>query len=277
MISMNFVKDYIDIKDENLEDLADKITKAGINVEHVITNNIKNLVIGKVLECENHPDSDHLHICKVDTRKEITQIVCGAANVKKGIKVIVALPGAVLPGDFEIKKSKIRGVESNGMICALFELGVEEKTEENYNKGIEILPDDAPLGENPLEYLGLADTLYDLDIHKHKNNDATNHIGFAYEIGTILGKKVKLPDASYKETSDSINNHFKLEVNTEKCTYYKAKMVTDLKIKESPNFINNRLISCGMRQINNLVYISNYVLLEYGHPLHFFDKDNIGS
>lgn len=277
MISMNWVKDYVDIEDENLEVLADKITKAGINVEHVISNKIDNLVIGKVLTCIEHPDSDHLHVCTVDVGGEEKQIVCGASNVKEGIKVIVALPGAILPGDFEIKKGKIRGVESNGMICALFELGIEEKTEENYNKGIEILDDDALVGEDAFTYLGVGDTLYDLDIHKHKNNDCRYHIGFAYEVGTILGKKVKLPEANYSEIEDNINNHFSLKVDTDKCTYYKAKMVTDLKIGESPDFIKNRLTACGMRPINNIVDISNYVMLEYGQPLHFFDKDKLGN
>ena len=277
MISMNWVKDYIDIKDENLLELADKITKAGINVEHVISNHIDNLVIGEVVECEDHPDSDHLHVCKVNIGNEIKQIVCGAPNVRKGLKVIVALPGAILPGDFKISKSKKRGIDSDGMICALFELGLEEETEENYNKGIHELPQDAPIGEDVFNYLECGDTLYDLDIHKHKNNDATNHIGFAYEVGTIIGKKVKLPDTKYKEVDDSINNHFTLKVDTNNCTYYKAKMVTDLQIGESPDFIKKRLISCGMRPINNIVDISNYVMLEYGQPLHFFDKDKLGD
>ena len=277
MISMNFVKDYVDLEGEDLEKLADKVTKAGINVEHVISNKIDNLVIGKVLECTDHPDSDHLNVCKVDTGSDVFQIVCGAPNVKKGINVIVALPGAVLPGGFEIKKSKIRGVESNGMICALFELGLEEENEENYKKGIEELPKDAPIGKDPLEYLGVCDTLYDLDVHKHKNNDATNHIGFAYEIGTILGKKVKLPNIGYKEIKENINDCFKLKVDTDKCSYYKAKMVKDVKIGESPDFIKNRLISCGMRPINNIVDISNYVMLEFGQPLHFFDKEKLGD
>ena len=277
MISMNWVKDYIDIKDENLVELADKITKAGINVEHVISNHIDNLVIGEVVECKDHPDSDHLHVCKVNIGSDIKQIVCGAPNVRIGLKVIVALPGAILPGNFKISKSKKRGIDSDGMICALFELGLEEETEENYNKGIHELPQDAPIGEDVFNYLECGDTLYDLDIHKHKNNDATNHIGFAYEIGTIIGKKVKLPDTKYKETSDSINNHFTLKVDTKNCTYYKAKMVTDLQIGESPDFIKNRLISCGMRPINNIVDISNYVMLEYGQPLHFFDKDKLGD
>ena len=277
MISMNFVKDYIDLKDQDLEELANKVTKAGINVEHVINNKINNLVVGEVKTCINHPDSDHLHICTVDIGKEVIKIVCGAPNVKEGIKVIVALPGAVLPGNFEIKKGKIRGEESNGMICALFELGLEEKTEENYNKGIEILKEDAPVGMDAFEYLGKGDTLYDLDVHKHKNNDCRYHIGFAYEIGTIIGRKVTLPEASYKEIKESIKDNFKLDVKTENCTYYKSKMVTDLVVGESPDFIKNRLISCGMRPINNIVDISNYVMLEYGQPLHFFDKDKLGN
>ena len=277
MISLEWVKDYIDISDQDLKELAVKITKAGINVEKVITNHIDNLVIGEVIECIDHPDSDHLHVCQVDVGSKITQIVCGASNVRKGIKVIVALPGAVLPGNFEIKASKIRNQESNGMICALFELGLEEKTEENYNKGIYELDSNAKVGEDPLKYLGLDDTLYELDIHKHRNNDCYYHIGFAYEIASILNRKVTLPDNSFKEIKDSIKNHFTLQVETDKCPYYLAKMVTNIKIKESPEFIKKRLLSAGMRPINNVVDISNYVMLEYGQPMHFFDKDKLGN
>lgn len=277
MISLNWVKDYIDINDQDLNDLAVKITKAGINVEAVISNKIDNLVIGEVVDCIDHPDSDHLHICQVNIGNEIKQIICGASNVRKGIKVIVALPGAILPGNFEIKKSKIRNAESNGMICALFELGLEEKNEETYNKGIYELDADAPVGEDPLKYLGLEDTLYELDVHKHRNNDCYYHIGFAYEIAAILNRKVTLPVDNYNEINDDINNHFKLEVKTAKCPYYLAKMVTDVKIKESPDFIKKRLVAAGMRPINNVVDISNYVMLEYGQPLHFFDKDKLGD
>ena len=277
MISMNWVKDYIDLEGENLEELADKVTKAGINVEHVISNNINNLVIGEVVECIDHPDSDHLHVCKVNTGNEVTQIVCGAPNVREGLKVIVALPGAILPGNFEIKKGKIRGEESNGMICALYELGLEEKNDETYAKGIEELPSDAPVGKDAFEYLEAGDTLYDLDVHKHKNNDCRYHIGFAYEIGTILGKKVKLPEANYSTIKENIKDNFKISVDTDRCTYYKARMVKDLVIGETPEFIKKRLVSAGMRSINNIVDISNYVMLEYGQPLHFFDKDKLGS
>ena len=277
MISLNWVKDYVDIESEDLKELAVKITKAGINVEKVITNHIDHLVIGEVLECVDHPNSDHLHICKVNVGNEVTQIVCGASNVRAGIKVIVALPGAILPGNFEIKKGNIRGEESNGMICALFELGLEEKTEENYNKGIHELDSNAPVGEDPLKYLGLDDTVYELDVHKHRNNDCYYHIGFAYEIATILNKKVTLPNLDYNKISDDINNHFSLSVETKKCPYYLAKMVKDVTIKESPDFIKKRLVSAGMRPINNVVDISNYVMLEYGQPMHFFDKNKLGD
>lgn len=277
MISLDWVKDYIDISDEDLNELAVKITKAGINVEKVITKKIDNLVIGEVKSCIDHPNSDHLHICEVDIGSKTTQIVCGAPNVKAGIKVIVALPGCILPGDFEIKAGSIRGEESNGMICALFELGVEEKTDENYAKGIEIVESDLAPGTDANIYLGNDDTLYELDIHKHRNNDCYYHIGFAYEIAAILNKKVTLPESKHKEIDDSVENYITIKVDTDKCPFYTAKMVKDVKIKESPDFIKKRLIAAGMRPINNVVDISNYVMLEYGQPLHFFDKNQLGD
>ena len=277
MISLEWVKDYIDISDQDLRELARKITESGINVEKVITNHIDHLVIGEVVECVDHPDSDHLHVCQVNLGDKTTQIVCGAPNVRKGLKVIVATPGAVLPGDFQIKASKIRGQESNGMICALYELGLEEKTEEAYNRGIEELDKDAPVGTDPLKYLGLDDTLYELDIHKHRNNDCYYHIGFAYEIGAILNRPVTLPVDDYKEVKDNVKDYFSLKVDTQKCPYYTAKMVRNVKVGESPDFIKRRLIAAGMRPINNVVDISNYVMLEYGQPLHFFDKKKLGD
>ena len=277
MISLNWVKDYIDLEGEDLKELATKVTKAGINVEAVISNHIDNLVIGKVVECTNHPDSDHLHICKVDVGNEVKQIVCGASNVREGIKVIVALPGAILPGDFEIKSGKIRGELSDGMICALFELGLEEKNDETYAKGIEELPEDAPVGKDALEYLGVDDTLYELDVHKHRNNDCYYHIGFAHEIGTVLGKKVNYPESPYTESNDNVSNYVKLDVETDRCPYYLGKMVRNVVIGESPEWIQKRIKAAGMRPINNVVDISNFVMLEYGQPTHFFDADKLGD
>lgn len=277
MISMNWVKDYVDLDGIDLKDLAVQVTKGGLNIEGVIDHHIDNLVVGEVLECVDHPDSDHLHICKVNDGKTVRQIVCGASNVREGIKVIVALPGCILPGDFQIKEGKIRGVESNGMICALFELGLEEKNDETYAAGITELPETAMVGEDPLKVLGLDDTIYDLDNHKRRNNDCYYHIGFAYEVATVLNKRVHLPESDYHEVDESIKDKFSLDVETKKCPYYIAKMVKNVKIGESPGFIKNRLKSAGMRSINNVVDISNYVMLEYGQPLHFFDYDKLGK
>lgn len=277
MISLEWVSDYIDLKDQDLKELAVKITKAGINVEKVISNDIPNLVIGKVINCIPHPNSDHMHICEVDVGKEkLVQIVCGASNVKAGIKVIVALEGAKLPGG-EIKKTELRGVQSNGMICALCEVGLEENTKENYAKGIFVAPDNLKVGAQAIPALGLETTLYELDIHKHRNNDCYYHIGFAYEIASILNRKVKLPDMSYKTNDDDVSNYLSLEVDTSKCPYYTGRMATNLTIKESPEFIKKRLLAAGMHPINNVVDISNYVMLEFGQPLHFFDKDTLGE
>ena len=277
MINLEWVSDYIDISDLTPKELAKMVTESDINVEKVITNHIDNLVIGEVVECVNHPDSDHLHICKVDIGSEILQIVCGAPNVRVGLKVIVALVGAVLPGNFEIKKSKIRGVESNGMLCALYELGLEEKNDETYSKGIYEGASNLKVGEDALKALDLESTVFELDIHKHRNNDCYYHIGFAYIVSAILNRKVTLPDISFKEINDSVDKHFSLEVATNKCSYYLAKMVKNVTIKESPSFIKKRLIAAGMRPINNVVDISNYVMLEFGQPLHFFDYDKLGA
>ena len=277
MINLEWVSDYIDISDLTPKELAKRVTESDINVEKVITNHIDNLVIGEVVECINHPDSDHLHICKVDVGKETLQIVCGAPNVRVGLKAIVALVGAVLPGDFEIKKSKIRGVESNGMLCALYELGLEEKNDTTYSKGIYEGDSNLKVGDDALKALDLESTVLELDIHKHRNNDCYSHIGFAYIVSAILNRKVTLPDTSFKEIDDSIDKHFSLEVATNKCSYYLARMVKDVNIKESPEFIKKRLVAAGMRPINNVVDISNYVMLEYGQPLHFFDYDKLGS
>ncbi len=277
MISLEWVKEYIDIEDQEPRELAEKITKAGVNVEKVITNHIDKLVIGQVKKCEMHPNSDHLHICQVDLGNRVEQIVCGAPNVREGLKVLVALPGCILPGNFEIKPGKIRGAESNGMLCALYELGLEPKTDESYSRGIAELNTDLPIGTDANIYLGTNDTVYELDVHKHRNNDCYYHIGFAYEIAAILSRKVSLPESKYSTISDSVKQQISVEVNTAKCPYYLAKMVKGVEIKESPEFIKRRLIAAGMRPINNVVDISNYVMLEYGQPLHFFDKNKLGD
>ncbi len=276
-ISTSWLNDYVDISDENLLELADKITNAGVNVETVEEYNTPNLVVGQVLEFAPHPDSDHLHVCKVDVGDEILQIVCGAQNLETNMKVIVSKIGCVLPGGFEIKKSTMRGIESCGMLCALSELALEEDTPENHAKGIHKLPDDALIGANPYNYLGLDDTIYNLDLNPNREADCTNHIGFAYETAAVLGKKVEMPDTKTHPIEDSVFAELELDVITDNCTMYNAKKVIDVVIKESPDFIKERLTNCGMRPINNVVDISNYIMLEYGQPLHFFDADKLGK
>lgn len=274
-ISINWLREYVDINDLTVEELAEKITKAGVNVEKIEKKAIKNLTIGKVLECQDHPDSDHLKVCQVDVGSQILQIICGASNVAKGQKVIVAKEGAFLPGEFLISKTKIRGIESCGMICALFELGLEDKTE-NYDKGIHVLEDDALIGGNPLEYLDADDVMFELDLNPNRS-DCTNHLGFAYEVATILDREVTLPDLEIHEIEQSAQDELKIKINTDKCPLYMAKIIKNVEIKESPNFIKKRLQACGIRSINNLVDISNYVMLEYGQPLHFFDADKLNK
>lgn len=276
-ISTNWLNDYVDISDEDLKVLANKITNAGVNIETVEKHEIPNLVVGQILSFEPHPDSDHMSICKVDVGNEVLQIVCGAHNLEKNMKVIVAKEGCVLPGNFEIKKCLKRGVESCGMLCALMEIGLEEDTPENYAKGICKLKDEALIGTNPFIYLGLDDTIYNLDLNPNREADCTNHIGFAYETAAVLGKKVELPETRVHTIKRSVNDELELDVITDNCTMYNARKVVDVVIKESPDFIKERLTNCGMRPINNVVDISNYIMLEYGQPLHFFDADKLGK
>lgn len=275
-ISTNWIKDYVNLNNTDLKELANKITSSGINIEAVNSRYISNLVIGEVLECIKHPDSDHLNICTVNVGIDIRKIICGADNVRKGIKVIVSLPGAILPNGIEIKKSVIRGVESNGMICALSEIGLEEDTPLTREKGIYIIEDDVTVGSDASVYMGLDDTSYTLDLNPNRS-DVKNHIPFSYEVAAVLGSEVKHPDTSYLETEESIKDIFKIEIETPKCTLYNAKIVKNVKIKESPKFIKDRLEIAGMRSINNVVDISNYVMLEYGQPLHFFDLNKVGN
>ena len=276
-ISTNWLNDYVDISDENLKELADKITNAGVNVATIEEYTLPNLVVGQILEFHPHPDSDHLNVCSVDVGDEVLQIVCGAKNLEKNMKVIVAKDGCVLPGG-EIKKTTMRGVESSGMMCALMELGLEEDTPENYAKGIAKLPDEALIGSNPYVYLGLDDTIYNLDLNPNREADCTNHIGFAYETAAVLGKKVEMPEIKTHPIKDrNVEDELELDVITDNCTMYNAKKVVDVVIKESPDFIKERLINSGMRPINNVVDISNYIMLEYGQPLHFFDAKKLGK
>lgn len=276
-LSTNFVKDYVDI-DVDLKTLAEDMTGVGNeydSAEKLI--NATNLVVGEVIECEMHPDSDHLHVCKVNVGNEVLQIVCGAPNVRKGLKVIVALVGAELPGDFKIKAGKIRGVESNGMLCSIAELGLDSKFLKPEDKeGIHELPETAVPGEDPIKLMGMDDGVIDFELTANRG-DLLSILGMAYEIGAIYDKKVKDIDLSYNQSNEDINNSFKVNVKTDNCSIFLAKRVENVVIKESPTFIKNRLIASGIRPINNVVDISNYVMLEVGQPLHYYDADTLNG
>ena len=274
-LSTNFVKDYVDI-DVDVKTLAEDMTRVGNEYDSAgKLIDATNLVIGEVKSCINHPDSDHLHLCKVDVGTEILNIVCGAPNVREGLKVIVALPGANLPGNVTIKKGMIRGEESNGMLCSIAELGIESKflTEED-KTGIHELPSDAKVGEDPIKYMQMDDTVIDFELTANRG-DLLSILGMAYEIGAIYDKKVKDIDVSHKENGNDVNESFSVDIKTNNCSLFLAKKVKNVEIKESPAFIKNRLIASGIRPINNVVDISNYVMLEVGQPLHFYDADKL--
>ncbi len=274
-LSSNFVKDYVDI-DVDIKRLAEDMTNVG-NEYDSVTKMIPatRLIVGEVKECKMHPDSDHLHLCKVDIGSEILNIVCGAPNVRKGLKVIVAQVGAELPGGIIIKKGMIRGEESNGMLCSMQELGIESKFLTDADKnGIHELPQNAKVGEDPIKLLQLDDEVIDFELTANRG-DLLSILGMAYEIGAIYDKKVKDIDVTYKENSENINDTFKLNVATDNCSIFLSKKVKNVTIKESPVFIKNRLMASGIRPINNVVDISNYVMLETGQPLHFYDADSL--
>lgn len=277
-LSKNFVKDYVDIDDIDIETLAEDMTRVGNeydSAEKLI--NATNLVVGEVIECEIHPDSDHLHVCKVNVGNETLQIVCGAPNVRKGLKVIVALDGAILPGNFKIKKSMKRGVESNGMLCSMEELGLEAKFLKPEDKeGIHELPADSKVGEDPIKLIGLDDEVVDFELTANRG-DLLSILGMAYELGAIYDRPVKEVDLSHGEQGEDLNKSFEVKIDTDNCKMFLAKKVEGVEIKESPDFIKNRLIASGIRPINNVVDISNYVMLELGQPLHFYDADKLNN
>ena len=278
ILSRKMINDYIDLDPKlSIKDIAEDMTRVGNEYDSCgPLIQATNLTIGKIIECKNHPDSTKLHLCKVDIKTEVLDIVCGAPNARKGIKVIVAKDGAVLP-DKIIKKSIILGSESNGMLCSLKELGLDNKflTEEDLN-GISELPEDAPIGEDPIKYLELDDEIIDFELTANRGDELSS-LGLAYELGAIYSKKVKDIKLNHKEVNKNIKDEFTIKVETDNCKLLLVKKVCNLELKESPKFIKNRLIANGIRPINNVVDISNYVMLETGQPLHFYDANKLGD
>lgn len=272
LVSRKLLNHYVDISDIPTKKLADELTNAGLEVEGIekIAQG-ENLVVGHVLELEKHPESDKLSVCKVDIGTSIEQIVCGAANVAQGQKVVVAQIGSVLPG-LIIKPTTIRGIQSNGMICSLSELAVAEKymTEEE-KEGIVVLDKDAVVGENALVALKMDDDILDVSQTPNRSDFLSMH-AVAHEVAAIFGKELKLPDFN---GAANIGTKTKLSITsqTDKVPYFSGKVINKVKIQESPQWIKEALMGSGIKSINNVVDISNLVMLETGQPIHFYDID----
>lgn len=280
-LSYEWLNDFLDLKEWSADDIADRMSRTGIEIEGIenIGAQLSNLVIGEVVQMEKMPDSDHLSITQVDIGQgELTQIVCGAPNVHQGAKVIVAVPGAVLPGGFKIKKAKMRGYESNGMLCALQELGFPDNVvPKKYADGIYILPSDAPVGADVVDYLKLDDPILELSITPNRA-DALSMRGSAHEIGAIIGQAPRFSLTSdYSVIEDqALLDSVSVEVAMpELSPHYQLRLIKDIEIKESPVWLQMRLMKANMRPINNVVDLTNYFMLLYGQPFHAFDFDTL--
>jgi phenylalanyl-tRNA synthetase beta chain len=273
LISLNWLKQYIDLEGISIEELDNTLTMIGQEVEKIDIQgeNLKNIVTAQILEKEAHPDSDHLTVCKVDDGNEVWQIICGASNHKQGDKVVLARIGAVLGEDFKIKKTKIRGLESCGMLCSEKELGLSEN-----HDGIMILPEDTKLGIEIKDYFGLDDTIFELEITPNRP-DCLSHIGIARELAVYYNKKLKKPEIKLHEKHfEKTENFIHIEIADKTISKrYTSKIVKGVTVKESPEWLQKRLNSIGIRSINNIVDITNFVLMEMGHPIHAFDLNKI--
>lgn len=280
LISNEWLKEYVTI-DDSVSNLAERITRTGIEVDDLIdyTKDIKNLVVGFVKSKEKHPDADKLNVCQVDIGEdEPVQIVCGAPNVDAGQYVIVAKVGGRLPGGIKIKRAKLRGERSEGMICSLQEIGISSNyIPKSFESGIYVFSEAQVPGTDALQALYLDDQVMEFDLTPNRAN-ALSMIGTAYEVAALYNTKMTKPDTTSNELELSANDELTVTIeNEDKVPYYSARVVHDVTIEPSPIWMQARLIKAGIRPINNVVDISNYVLLEYGQPLHMFDQDAIGS
>ena len=272
LISLNWLKQYVDIK-ESVEEIANALTMIGQEVEAIDIQgkDLGNVVIGQIVEFDKHPNSDRLTLLKVNVgEEEPLQIICGATNHKLNDKVVVAKIGAVLPENFKIKKSKIRDVESFGMLCSEAELGLAKESE-----GIIILPEDAPIGKEYREYAGLNDVIFELEITPNRP-DCLSHIGIAREVAAYYNRKVKYPVIEIAETIESVNTVIKVNIeDKERCKRYLGRVIKNVKIKESPEWLKTRIRAMGLNPINNVVDVTNFVMFEYNQPMHAFDLDKV--
>ncbi|WP_100405056.1 phenylalanine--tRNA ligase subunit beta [Bacillus solitudinis] len=281
LVSYNWLQDYVKIDDIRAAEIAEKMTRGGIEIDiiHQLNNGISGIVVGHVLECTQHPNADKLNICKVDIgEEEPVQIICGAANIGANQKVVVAKVGAVLPGNFKIKKAKLRGEASHGMICSLQELGIESKlVHKDFSEGIYVFQEAVEVGSDALKALNLDDEVLELDLTPNRA-DCMNMIGVAYEVAALYSRDVMLPSIHVTASEEKSSDYVTVNVEAkEDNPYYGATIIKNVKVGPSPLWLQNRLMAAGIRPISNVVDVTNYVLLEYGQPLHAFDFDRFGS
>ncbi|CAG7614084.1 Phenylalanine--tRNA ligase beta subunit [Paenibacillus solanacearum] len=281
-VSYQWLSQYVDVSGFTASELAEKLTRSGIEVDFVENRNkgVEKVVVGFVKSREKHPDADKLSVCIVDAGQgEDLQIVCGAKNVAAGQKVPVAIVGAKLPDGLVIKRAKLRGVESQGMICSAKELGLNDKLlPKEIQEGILVLPENTTVGDSILDVLAISDEVMELDLTPNRS-DCLSMLGAVYEIGAILGRGVKLPEREQGENS-SVKAADRISVAIsakEQCSHYAARLIEGVSIGPSPLWMQNRLMAAGIRPINNIVDITNYVMLEYGQPLHAFDADQLAN
>ena len=276
LVSYNWLKQYTNVE-ANANALAEKITRGGIEVEGVeyLADEISNVVVGYVVSKEKHPDAEKLNVCQVNVgEEENLQIVCGAPNVDAGQYVIVAKVGAKLPG-IKIKKAKLRGVESQGMICSLAELGLSKSVvPKNYQEGIYVFETEQELGSDVVEVLGLNDYILDLSITPNRA-DALSMRGLTYELGALYNNKVDFNEVEKEENYEATS--LQVAIESDSCRNYVGQVVKNVEVKSSPLWLQTRLMNSGIRPINNIVDITNFVLLEFGQPMHAFDKDLVGD
>ena len=274
LVSYKWLKELVDIDVASAE-LAEKMSTTGIEVEGVTSPaaGLSKIVVGEVVSCEDVPDT-HLHVCQVNVgEEENRQIVCGAPNVRAGIKVMVALPGARIADNYKIKKGKIRGLESLGMICSLGELGISDSVvPKEFADGIQILPEEAVPGEEVFSYLDLDDEIIELSITPNRA-DALSMRGVAHEVAAIYDKSVHFKDFPLVENEKQAADSLSVALETEKAPYYAARILENVTIAPSPQWLQNLLMNEGIRPINNVVDVTNYILLYFGQPMHAFDLD----
>lgn len=272
-LPLSWLKDYMDTEGISEKEYQSRLTMSGSIVEGITSPGaeFKNVVVGKITKIEKHPDADKLVVCQVDVGDEEIQIVTGAPNVFEGAVVPVAKHKSTLPGGVKITKGKLRGVPSYGMMCSTDELGISKERA----TGILILPDDTPIGEDITKTLGLDESVAEFEITSNRP-DCMSIIGLARESAATFGRDFKVPEIKPTGNDEDVNDYARVEIaDPALCSRFVARAVKNVKIGPSPKWMQNRLTSCGLRAINNVVDITNYIMLEYGQPMHAYDLDNV--